>query len=65
VGTGGQLVVDVTGFDVVVEGLAVLEAGGHVYTDVEIVALELGPGGGFLETQPGLLQLGPGQEFWQ
>jgi hypothetical protein len=39
VGIGRQLVVDVTGFDVVVEGLAVLEAGGHVYTDVETVAL--------------------------
>jgi hypothetical protein len=39
VGMGRQLVVDVTGFDVVVEGFAVLEAGGHVYTDVETVAL--------------------------
>ena len=39
VGIGRQLLVDVAGFEVVVDGLAVLEAGGHVYTDVETVAL--------------------------
>jgi hypothetical protein len=67
VGMGRQLVVDVAVLEVVVEGLAVLEAGGHVYTDVETVALgELGGGGGgYLLVQPGLLHFGPGQEFWQ
>lgn len=72
VGMGTQLVVDAAAFELVVDGLAddgladEVAAAGQVQTDVEYVAVGFeGPGGGFLEVHPPLLQFPPGQKFPQ